>query len=100
MANKRPTELTDDQVKKHAPIADATIEKDLAETQKEIDDLRQVRKGELLIADHHLSANERELARFRAESRPAMIEEREEFVAFLQLLKRRRAEVLNATAPA
>jgi hypothetical protein len=78
-----PAEITPDMLPRWAHISDAELEKDLADTQREIDDHRRLQAAEEEIARVHPSPAERRLAEFKADARPREIAQREEFVAFL-----------------
>lgn len=91
MPSPYPTAVTAADLPKYAHITDATVAKDLADTEDEIAKLRRLREADLIVAQSHPAAGHRRMAQFRAEARPQQIAEREAFVTFLTTLQAARA---------
>lgn len=81
-----PTVMTDEAREKNRHVPDEHIIRDINDTLEEIRRIRAVQRAEDIIATEHLSEQERDLARFRADARPAQVNERQNFVNFLKLL--------------
>lgn len=82
-----PEVITPDIVATNAHISNAEIDRDIADTEAEIVNYRQLQQAEEQIARVHDNPHERKMADFKARGRPGQIAEREAFVAFLQRLK-------------
>lgn len=90
--SKYPAVITEDVLAAQAHISNEEIERDIADTQAEVEHLDHVWEAERTLARHHLDANDRKLYDFKANARPYQIHERREFILFLQRLLHARAE--------
>lgn len=90
---KYPETITADMLPTWAHASDDDLSRDLADTELEILAFGMLRDAELVIARVHPNPNERHIAAFKADARPAQIAEREHFVAFLKRLRSARMSV-------
>jgi len=82
-----PETLTPQILERTAKISDVEIVTDIADTEREIRDLREVQAAERVIAEKHLDPNERKMADFKASARDGQIAEREAFITYLKSLQ-------------
>lgn len=83
---------------KYAGVSDEEIKRDIADTEREIEQFGKLEEANQMEADNHPDEHMRHLAQFKADARPHQQAERREFVAFLQriLAARERAESVPA----
>lgn len=86
-------------LEKYANISDAEIEKDIADTEREIAGYEATEKAEREIARSHPDQHERRMADFKAGAREGQREERRAFVAFLRRIQAARAAQAQEVAP-
>lgn len=86
-----PETITPQILERTAHITDAEVLQDIADTMQEINNLKDVRDAERVIAEKHLDPAERRMADFKAGARDGQIAEREAFVAYLMRLQQARA---------
>lgn len=81
-----PTIIDDEE---RAKTANVTLEQmciDYVDTIDEIRRINAVQRAEDIIATEHWEPQERCMAQFRADARPAQVDERKKFLAYLKLL--------------
>lgn len=84
---------------KYANVSDAEVARDIADTEREIAQYRELREAEARIARAHPSQAERRMAAFKSGARVGQIAEREEFVAFLRRIQAARASGVGQEVP-
>lgn len=69
---------------KYAGISDEEIRRDIADTEREIEQFEKLQVANQIEADNHPDEHMRHVAQFKADARPHQQAERRDFVAFLQ----------------
>jgi hypothetical protein len=81
------TELSNDEVlAKGAAHSDEEVLRDIEQTEREVESCRKVAQGWELIADHHLDAQQRQLAHFRVGGAWADVERGQRLLVYLKRL--------------
>lgn len=88
--------ITAEMLPKWAHIPDATIERDIADTEEEVRNYERLLEAERVIAVSHPNMSERRMADFRAGARPSQIAERQQFIAKLRRILHLRRESVHA----
>jgi len=94
-----PEMVTAEMLPKWADISDAEVEQDIADTEREIAQYRELREAEQRIAQHHPAQTERRMADFKAGARVGQIAERQRFVDFLRKLQAARVSPTGGAEP-
>ena len=81
-----PTVITSEDLARAAQIPDEEIERDIAETEREIEQEKQKAEGYRLIAEATTDALQRRMAEFRHDAARSGAEQRAAFVRFLRAL--------------
>lgn len=86
-----PLTITPQILARTAHISDAEVVQDITDTMREINNLKDVRDAERVIAEKHPDPAERKMADFKAGARDGQIAERQAFVDYLVRLQQARA---------
>jgi hypothetical protein len=85
--DKYPVIITPDMLSQWSEISDEQLQQDILETEQELADEYHKLKAELELAQCH-DPMIRRMNQFKADSRPTLIKEMEDFIAFLKRIQR------------
>ncbi len=90
--SKYPLVITDEHLEIHSSIPDEVIERDIEDTKKEIIDLEQEIEGYKLISKAQGATSNGKMATFLMGAKAIGLQERRDFVVFLQAILTRRKQ--------
>ena len=90
--SKYPDVITEQALEKASGVTDADIQKDINDTLPEISQHEAIYKAQVIIADNSEEQHVRRMAQFRADGARIAAQDRRDFVAYLEMLLKARAE--------